>query len=772
MAVKFRFRYNYGSVLFYFALFLAMLVMNFTMDAFEPFSVALYAAAMACGLNPLYMTALYLAAGALSLLSVPLAMAVFAMQGVLLGGAFFVCRLKKRSPGAEIALFFALAQAPFLWLYGQYIAGDLLRAAIVALTMFALCFVFFGAMRFLLFRAGKCLPAPEELLFCGGAVAAAGIGLYRCIGADAYGAAALLALLVCCALIRSGNAVFCAFVLALPPAVCESVAAAAPALIAPAAYVLYAALALSFLRAGKLPAALAVFLTAVAVLYFTRFYTASDPAAAFSGGAFYAALAAVLVPCLLFALLPERAVAALSRRLKRFSEKPLTRASIDRDRARTGEKLFELSAAMRDVECAFRAFDEEGEEQGALIGFLHDELLRGVCEGCGKREECRHNGRSEELNKLIAVGMAKGKVNLIDLPAALASECGDPAGLLFALNKLLAEYRRHAADEESAAKGRALMAQISDALAERLKDLALEQSVPVGIHAAKERGLRAALGKAGIACGEILACGQEPQICLTVPATANEQTVREAVESAFGFPAVLSAKRAVSADRICLFYRKKPKFDAAFGIASRTRDGEQACGDTHSVIKIDERTFLCALSDGMGSGSAARRISDRALGLLESFYRAGMRGDCALGAINGLLGAAREENFACIDAATVDLDSGRADIVKIGSPLGFLLTQTQTEMLESDSLPLGILDDVHPTVLSRTLGDGDILLFLSDGVTEAFGSSTDIAEFLNGVNLSNPQTLAEQLIDAALEAAGGCAGDDMTAVAVRLFKAA
>ena len=771
MADRFRFRYNYGAVLFYFALFLGMLLMNFTMDAFEPFSLALYAAAMACGLHPLVMTALYLLAGGLSLAAVPIAMAIFALQGAFLGTAFMICRIKKRAMRAEMALFFALAQAPFIGLYGEYIGGYL-RAAIVAVTVFALCFVCFGALRFALLRAGKCLPLPEELVFCGAAAAAVGIGLYNCAGTYVYGALALLSLLLCCALIRSGNAVFCAFVLAIPPAICESVAAAAPALVAPAAYILYAALALAFLRAGKFPAALAVFFAAVAVLYFTHFYRADDPAAAFAGAEFYGALASVFLPCLLFALLPERATDALSRKLRRFGDKPLTRASMDRDRARTGEKLFELSAAMRDVECAVRAFDDGEQESGALLGFLREEVERNACAACEKREECRKSGNAAELDKLVAVGMSKGKVNLIDLPSALAGGCADPAGVLFSLNKLLAEYRRRAADEESAAKGRTLLARIAEALSLRLKDMALEQSVPVGVYAAKEKALRTALGKSGIACGEILVCGQDPQIYLTLSARADEQTARSAVEEAFGFSAVLAAKRAVSAERMCLVYRRKPKFDAAFGVASRTRDGEDACGDTHSVIKIDERTFLCALSDGMGSGSAARRISDRALGLLESFYRAGMRGDCALGAVNGLLGAAREENFACIDAATVDLDSGRADIVKIGSPLGFLLTPSQTEILESDSLPLGILDEVHPTVLTRTLGDGDVLLFLSDGITAAFGSSTDIAEFLSGAHLSNPQTLADSLLDAALRAAGGTAGDDMTAVAVRLFKAA
>ena len=53
MAQKIRFRYNYKAVLTYLALFAGMLLLNFTMKNFEPFSLALFAAALACGFNPL-----------------------------------------------------------------------------------------------------------------------------------------------------------------------------------------------------------------------------------------------------------------------------------------------------------------------------------------------------------------------------------------------------------------------------------------------------------------------------------------------------------------------------------------------------------------------------------------------------------------------------------------------------------------------------------------------------------------------------------------------
>lgn len=771
MAQKIRFRYNYKAVLTYLALFAGMLLLNFTMQSFEPFSLALFAAALACGFNPLACAGLYILAGGLSFAAGGIPFAVFAVQGALLGGIFLFYERTRRAMKAELALYLFLAAALFFWLFGAFVYRDYLRAAIVAAVIFIFCFVFIGAMRCILVRAGKMRLSPEDFVFCAAAVAALGVGLYNCAESYVYESVALLGILLACGLLRNGNAAFCALVLSLPPAICGSVAAAAPQLVVCAEYVLYAALALAFLRAGKLPAVLAVFLADVAVRYLTDFYSAENIAGAFTSAAFYLTMLVPLIPCLLFALLPEKLLDKCAARMRRFGERQLTRESINRNRAMVGEKLYEVSAAFREIEATFSALDDDTENDGARRRFMLEEMEREVCAGCERRNECGQTAREEGLQKLVDIGCGKGKVSLIDLPSDLASACRNPSALLFSLNKLLAEYRRHAVDEENAAAGRKLLADQAHAVAEMLKHLALSQSAPVGKHLDAERELRGALAAAGIACEEVFIGGESPDIYITAAGNISAAAMRTAAERALGIPLILSSKSALAADKYCYLFRKRPALDAAFGVASRTKDGESACGDTHSVIKIDERTFLCALSDGMGSGPHARRISDTSLSLIESFYRAGLSGDAVLSTVNRLLAFGREESFACIDTAAVDLDSGRADIVKIGSPLAFLLTETQTEILESESLPLGILDGVRPTVLSRKLNDGDVLVFLSDGITAAFGSSADIADFLGNMRISNPQAVADDLLAGALERTGGIAPDDMTVLAVRLLRA-
>ena len=90
--------------------------------------------------------------------------------------------------------------------------------------------------------------------------------------------------------------------------------------------------------------------------------------------------------------------------------------------------------------------------------------------------------------------------------------------------------------------------------------------------------------------------------------------------------------------------------------------------------------------------------------------------------------------------------------------------------MQGSSLPLGIIDDLKPSVCSSNLSDGDVILLLTDGVSDAFGSSGDIIDFLRTLPAKNPQTLAEQLLERAINLSNGQKKDDMTALAVRVFK--
>ena len=140
-----------------------------------------------------------------------------------------------------------------------------------------------------------------------------------------------------------------------------------------------------------------------------------------------------------------------------------------------------------------------------------------------------------------------------------------------------------------------------------------------------------------------------------------------------------------------------------------------------------------------------------------------------LDTINKLLTFSRDERFACIDICSVDLNTGGAEFVKIGSPVGVILRRGKVKVLESSSLPMGILDTLRPTVAKEKLEDGDMLVFMSDGITSAFTSTPELVEFLQSFSPHTPQNLADKLLEGALARTGGTAEDDMTVLCTRLF---
>jgi stage II sporulation protein E len=463
----------------------------------------------------------------------------------------------------------------------------------------------------------------------------------------------------------------------------------------------------------------------------------------------------------------------MENKLVFYREKHLSRIAINRNRAAIGEQLFEISGVFREIQTTFTSLSSVKAEEGAKE-YIRGCVSENVCKSCTNYRACLLKGAEKGLDNLIDVGCAKGKTSLIDIPSQLAEICINQSDLLYAVNHQIGDYRKYMLESENAGTGRQLLASQAQGVSEIIKNIALEQSEPLNIYSDKEKSLNIAFLKAGIVCSEVLIIGDEENLTLSL-VTFGKSDVKKIAAIASHIlqtPLIISERFTLNKDKFCCIFRQKPYFDAAFGVATMIKAGETAGGDTHSVIKIDERKFMIALSDGMGSGEYARRVSESTISLLESFYRAKMPSSLVLSTINKLLSFSREETFACVDIAIVDLDNGKADIVKIGSPAGFIFSENNLKILEGSSLPLGILDSLHPDTTSYSLRENDVLLFLSDGITSAFGSSADLYEALKTLPSANPQKLADSLLEKALALYGGKAKDDMTAVAVRLFKGA
>ena len=83
-----------------------------------------------------------------------------------------------------------------------------------------------------------------------------------------------------------------------------------------------------------------------------------------------------------------------------------------------------------------------------------------------------------------------------------------------------------------------------------------------------------------------------------------------------------------------------------------------------------------------------------------------------------------------------------------------------------------MLEAVHPATMRVEMKENDFLIFMSDGVSMAFGSSSDLCAYLSALKPLNPQSLAEEILKNALGRYHGKAEDDMTVLTVKLTKSA
>ncbi len=758
---------DFGRCALYLLFFAAALFLYHIGNNGEPFSLALSYAMMGAGLS-LPLSALIGAAPALLSGNLHI-LALYAGQASLLFLGFLLQRRlypDRRQTGLLPMLCLSIGLGLFVWLspFNAYLLpfsesfplNALTQKVLFAGVVFLLSTIFFVALRATFKKLLKCRLRNDEMTFCILLFTLVGVGICRFLGVNAYmGISFFILLLFACAT-KDANALLCAFCLSLPPLFTAG--------LSPERFFLYGAAVTLFIKSGRLAAAFALLAVFFGYGYLDGLY--GYPAELLAQS-----ILAALLPCLFFLLIPTPLVRDMENRLIFYREKHLSRVAINRNRAAIGEKLFEISSVFREIENAFTSLGADGAEESARE-YMRTCVFDEACQSCPHRDTCQAKNLHENLDKLIELGCLKGRASLLDFPRALADVCVNQNGVLYALNRQLADYRTYVTENENAASGRSLLAGQAQGVSEILRNLALEQSEPLRIYSDKERMLNIALLKSGIVCSELLVYGEEDNLTLSLITFGNADVKKIAAVCShlFGVTMMISERLFLSNDKFCCILRKKPRYDAAFGVASAKKTGETESGDTHSVIKIDERKFMVALSDGMGSGEYAHRISESTISLLESFYRAKMPSPLVLSSVNKLMTFNKEETFACVDIAVIDLDNGQADIVKIGSPLGFILSGNTVKVLEGGSLPMGILDSLRPDSASYELMENDILLFLSDGIADAFGSTADLYEALRTVPVHNPQQLVDALLQQALQAYGGIAKDDMTAVAVRLFK--
>ncbi len=483
----------------------------------------------------------------------------------------------------------------------------------------------------------------------------------------------------------------------------------------------------------------------------------------------------IFVGAVIFCIVPTSVLRKIKEKLYAFREKQLSRQSINRNRIMLANRLYELSGIFSEMSQTFITFSQQTLSEEKAKNTICKNVIANTCENCNEYSKCRKNEKQlkNSFFKLCEIGFAKGKLSLIDLPKEVIDNCVHAGELIYGFNKLLSDYRLDSIENQNLATGRQIIAQETAGVSEILRGLALESGTLLKYQSRLERKLNEILLKNGFYVTELLIYGEEEQTSVGIIVAMEEFSIKSIqilISKVLGFNMVLDEKNNVTQDKVYLLFKRSAPYDAVFGISKRTKDNVTVSGDTYSATRINKDKFLVALSDGMGSGNKAENVSSASLSLIESFYKAGMQSNLILETVNQLLSINTEDIYTALDVSVIDLKTCSVDFIKYGSPYSFIINEGGVRIVEGNSLPLGILSELKPSVCSTNLQNGDMILLISDGISDAFGSSSEIIDLLRKCPALNPQSLTDEIMNKALELSNGKSNDDMTAVAVRIFK--
>ena len=222
------------------------------------------------------------------------------------------------------------------------------------------------------------------------------------------------------------------------------------------------------------------------------------------------------------------------------------------------------------------------------------------------------------------------------------------------------------------------------------------------------------------------------------------------------------------------YYREEASFHVLTGVAKAVKETEKISGDNYTFFETDEGNLTAILSDGMGSGDKACMDSAMVVELMQKFMEAGFQTQTAIQMINSsLLSGEENANMSTLDLCSVDLHGGECHFVKIGSACSYIKRQHLVERISSGNLPLGIFQKPDMESVSRRLLDGDYIVMISDGITDALsqGIGEDmLSELIGSTNLENPGEIANALLNFCIHQCRGHIRDDMTVLVIGIWK--
>lgn len=219
-------------------------------------------------------------------------------------------------------------------------------------------------------------------------------------------------------------------------------------------------------------------------------------------------------------------------------------------------------------------------------------------------------------------------------------------------------------------------------------------------------------------------------------------------------------------------YSSEDKFILQVGTSKITKNDSKVSGDSNMQIRLEDGKYMLLISDGMGSGEEAKQSSKLVIKMMKNLLSSGFDRKESINLINSTISlSSKEEMYATVDMAILDLYEGNAEFIKNGACATYIKNKKNVNKIELNNLPVGIVEDSEMTTYERNLHDGDIIIMCSDGILESkeeIGDKDWLEGFVKGINTNNVQKIADLILAEAIDNGYGIAKDDMTVIVSKI----
>lgn len=496
-------------------------------------------------------------------------------------------------------------------------------------------------------------------------------------------------------------------------------------------------------------------------------------------------ITASMAAAVLFLCTPNRMLRVVASHVPGTHEHRLSEQErVRRVRMLVSEKIQEVGQIFDELSATFAdTLDSPATSAQQLLNQVVGETASFVCHGCARRDRCwdregyqTYQAMVHTVTKIEGAGGNPSVAPTHDL----RERCVRIDAMMSSLRHNLEATERDALWMEKMREQRTLVSAQLSGVAGVVRTIASEIDKGTENSLAGEEEVLSALQQLGLYVDHVHIVSLDPgkvEVEITQPSQgAYENSVRviaPLLSGIVGENITVSQVSERESGPCTSVFSSARLFNVDTAVATLARDGKLVSGDSHTAVDLGNGRYALAVSDGMGNGERAKRESRAAIELLQKLLRTGFDEHLAIKTVNStLLMRSREEIFTTLDMALIDLFTAQAAFMKIGSAPSFIKRGQEVRAITGDSVPIGILQDIEVQAIEEQLQEGDILILMSDGIYDAADVHVDkegwLRTQLQRLETSDPQSIADTLIELAARTTHGQINDDMTVMVARV----